>query len=149
MTTLTGRKVLGIFTIGFGAIITANLTLAYNAVQTFPGLETKNSYVASQHFDDDRAAQQALGWTAEVHLVDRDLQLTLLDRSGAPIGDADLSGVLGRATNVADDITPEWSFDGQIWHAPADLNPGNWDLRLVATRGDDTYRRRLKLETVR
>lgn len=149
MTILTGRKVLGIFTIGFGTIIAVNLTLAVNAVRTFPGLETKNSYVASQHFDTDRTAQEALGWTSQVHLVDRDLQLDLRDRDGAPIGDAVLTGVLGRATNVADDITPDWSFDGQVWHAPADLNPGNWDLRLVVTRGDDIYRRRLKLETIR
>lgn len=147
--TLTGKKVLGIFVLGFGTIITVNLTLAWNAVATFPGLETKNSYVASQTFDADRAAQQALGWDASVHLVDGDLQLDLRDRTGAPIGDAELSGILGRATNVADDITPVWSFDGQIWHAEANLAPGNWDLRLVATRGDDVFRRRLKLETIR
>ena len=145
---LTGRKVLAIFTLGFGIIIAVNVTLAVNAVKTFPGLETKNSYVASQHFDTDRAAQEALGWTSSVTLVNGDLQLDLRDRDGAPIGDAVLSGVLGRATNVSDDLTPAWRFDGRIWHADADLAPGNWDLRLQATRGEDSYRRRLKLRTV-
>ena len=35
---LTGRKVLAIAAISFGAIIAANLTLAYSAVQSFPGI---------------------------------------------------------------------------------------------------------------
>ncbi|GIT90819.1 RdxH [Jannaschia pagri] len=149
MTVLTGRKVLGMFVLGFGTIITVNLTLAYNAVHTFPGLETKNSYVASQAFDRDRAAQEALGWTATVSLQGTDLQLDLRDRSGAPITDVELGGILGRATNVADDQHPVWWFDGDTWHAHADLEPGNWDLRLVATRGTDRFRKRLKVRVVR
>ena len=48
---LTGWHVLAIFTAAFGVIIGVNLTLAFNAVATFPGLETGNSYVASQSFD--------------------------------------------------------------------------------------------------
>ena len=44
---LTGRKVLAI-TVGFFAVIIAvNLFMAFKAVGTFPGLEVKNSYVAS------------------------------------------------------------------------------------------------------
>ena len=53
---LTGRKVLLIMCSAFAVIIGVNLTLAFQAVATFPGLEVKNSYVASQSFDDDRAA---------------------------------------------------------------------------------------------
>jgi nitrogen fixation protein FixH len=60
---LTGPKVFAMFAIGFGIIITVNLTLAFQAVATFPGLETRNSYVASQSFDRDKRAQDALGWT--------------------------------------------------------------------------------------
>lgn len=146
---LTGRKVLAMFVLGFGTIIAANLTLAWNAVATFPGVEVKNSYVASQRFEADRAAQEALGWTATVRLEGDGLRLDLRDREGRPIGDADLSGVLGRATLAAQDIRPDWRFDGEAWRAPAVLAPGNWDLRLVAVRGDATFRRRLKLETVR
>jgi hypothetical protein len=44
-------------------IISVNLLLAFKAVSTFPGLEVKNSYVASQGFNDRKAAQEALGWT--------------------------------------------------------------------------------------
>lgn len=47
MKELTGRHVLLMFVAGFGIIIAVNLTLAFSAVRTFPGLEVKNSYVAS------------------------------------------------------------------------------------------------------
>ena len=62
--TLKGRHVAMMFGVGFGVIIAVNIALAVSAVRTFPGLETKNSYVTSQSFEADRAAQEALGWDA-------------------------------------------------------------------------------------
>jgi nitrogen fixation protein FixH len=146
---LTGWNVLGMFVLGFGTIITVNLTLAYNAFATFPGVEAKNSYVASQNFDARRTAQVALGWDSSVRLEGGELVLDLRDRDGTPIGDAEIGGFIGRPTYAGKDFEPDWRFDGTVWRAPADLAPGNWDLRLMATRGEDTYRRRLKLATVR
>lgn len=147
-TELTGRKTFAIFATGFGIIIAVNLTLAWNAVQTFPGLETANSYVASQTFDAERAAQQALGWTAIAHLTDTSLMLDLQDRDGTPVSDVIIAATLGRATNVAQDVTPAFVFDGSTWAASVDIPPGNWDLRMTATATDGTlFRKRLKLRT--
>jgi nitrogen fixation protein FixH len=147
-TELTGRKTFAIFATGFGIIIAVNLTLAWNAVQTFPGLETANSYVASQTFDAERAAQQALGWTAIAHLTDTALTLDLQDRDGTPVSDVIIAATLGRATNVAQDVTPAFEFDGSTWSASVDIPPGNWDLRMTATAPDGTlFRKRLKLRT--
>ena len=64
---ISGRHVFAGFALAFGVIISVNLTLAYNAVQTFPGLEVANSYVASQQFDANRAAQEALLYSLLVH----------------------------------------------------------------------------------
>ncbi|CTQ49498.1 FixH family protein [Jannaschia donghaensis] len=145
---LTGRKTFAMFATGFGIIIAVNVTLAVNAVKTFPGLETANSYVASQAFDSDRAAQQALGWRAVAHLSDDAVTLDLRDATGAPVTDVTFDATLGRATNVAQDVTPAFVFDGTVWTAPVSIPPGNWDLRLVATRADGTtFRKRLKLRT--
>lgn len=55
---LTGWHVVFGFVAAFGVIITVNLVMAYNAVASFPGLEVKNGYIASQSFDKRRAAQQ-------------------------------------------------------------------------------------------
>ena len=75
----TGRHAAAIFVGAFGIIITVNLSMAYNAVWTFPGLTVKNSYIASQSFDARRAAQEALGWTAQAELDDGWLVLSLRD----------------------------------------------------------------------
>ena len=76
---LTGWHVLAIFVGGFSIIIAVNLALAFNAVRTFPGKETESSYIASQNFDTDRAAQQALGWTVEAKLTATALRLAVQD----------------------------------------------------------------------
>ena len=93
-------------------IIAVNLTLAFKAVTTFPGLEVKNSYVASQNFDADRAAQQALGWQVaariEAGAADPDDR-----RQGRTGRDCDDRGDAGpRHPCGRDDRTPDFTFDG-------------------------------------
>lgn len=146
---LTGRKVLA-FTCGaFAVIIAVNLTLAYQAVATFPGLEVKNSYVASQKFDADRAAQLALDWDVKAELSEGTLRLSF-DRAGAPVRPKIVSAVLGRATHVASDQTPLFEWDGRAFVAHPDLGPGNWNLRLVAEAQDGTiFRQRVIVEDIR
>lgn len=136
---LTGRHVAGITVSAFAVIIGVNFLLAYQAVHTFPGLEVANSYVASQTFDAERAAQQALGWTVRADDDAGQMRLSIRDRSGAPVMVASLSAILGRATSVAQDRTPEFIFDGQDYVAETgEMPPGNWNLRLKATAMDGT-----------
>lgn len=136
--TLTGRHVALIFCGCFSVIITVNLTLAYNAVKTFPGLEVKNSYVASQHFDENRAAQEALGWKIYAESRGGEVSLSITDEVGAPVEVARLDATLGRATHVQDDQTPDFKFNGSRYVAPATLAAGNWNLRMVAEATDGT-----------
>lgn len=143
---LTGWHVLGGFVVAFGVIISVNLVLAYNAVRTFPGLEVKNSYVASQEFDQRRDAQEALGWTVSATHHAGQLTLAITDAAGAPVQVGDLDAVLGRATSVRDDTTPDFVFDGRAYVAPVDLGAGNWNIRMEAKALDGTaFRQRLVL----
>ncbi len=98
MTELTGRKVFAIVASAFGVIIAVNLLLAYKAVTTFPGLEVPNSYVASQTWDAERAAQKALGWelAAEYDHAAQALELTFTDAAGRPAPLTALSVLVGR-----------------------------------------------------
>ena len=138
---ITGRQVLVGTVAAFGVIIAVNVTMAVSAVSTFPGLEVKNSYVASQHFDADRAAQKALGWQASARIEAGELVVDLRDSAGDRIG-----AVLGRATHVAEDRTPHFVFDGDVHRAPVDIAPGYWTLRLTIPAGDGTvFRQRLEL----
>ncbi len=132
---LTGRAVLAMFVFGFGIIIAVNIVLAVFAVRTFPGLEVANSYVASQGFDARRAAQQRLGWTVSVDYHDGRLQLSLADAAGQPIRPADLTLVLGRPTEAADDVTEKLDAD---LGADIALRPGRWRLDVSATAPDGT-----------
>ena len=78
MTEIKGWHVLGAFVLAFGIIISVNLTLAFNAVKTFPGLETKNSYVASQAFERNRQAQTRLNWDVDAVVKGNVLTLSVL-----------------------------------------------------------------------
>lgn len=144
---LTGFKVLMIAVSAFGVIITVNLYLAFSAVRTFPGLEVANSYVASQNFNAELAAQLALGWDVSASVEDGLLQLSFTDaETGAPVQVAALGATLGRATHVRDDQTPDFRYDTGVFSAPVDLAPGNWNVRIVAEAPDGTeFRQRVIL----
>ncbi|MGJ8602627.1 MAG: FixH family protein [Marivita sp.] len=133
---LTGWHALAIFGSCFAVIITVNLFLAYSAVSTFPGLEVKNSYVASQGFDDRRAEQEALGWTVYAEAKGGLLILSITDATGRPVQAGTLDAVLGRATHVQDDRVPDFAFDGRAYVARETLRPGNWNIRMKATALD-------------
>jgi nitrogen fixation protein FixH len=137
MTEVKGWHVFGIFALAFGVIISVNLTLAFNAVRTFPGLEVKNSYVASQSFDADRAAQEALNWDVAAHLEDSELVLSVR-QDGYAVQPVIESAVFGRATMVAADQTPAFIFDGSDFRATVNAGTGNWNLRLRMRAVDGT-----------
>ena len=140
---LTGRHVLIGFVVAFGIIISVNIALAVNAVRTFPGLEVKNSYVASQEFDESRAAQEALGWEVSAKVVGGELILTIDDANG-PVQPAIEKAIFGRATSVRDDQVPEFAHNGTAFAAPVMSDGGNWNLRIEARAEDGTlFRQRI------
>ncbi|MEL7132515.1 MAG: FixH family protein [Pseudomonadota bacterium] len=147
---LTGWHVLAIFGSGFAVIIGVNLTLAFQAVHTFPGLETKNSYIVSQAFEADRSAQEALGWNVSASVGDGALYLTIDDAAGS-VEPTITAATLGRATHVGEDLTPIFAYDGTRFVAaiPA-LAAGNWNLRLAAVAPDGTaFRQRIVLRVAK
>jgi nitrogen fixation protein FixH len=129
MPEIKGWHVFAGFAGAFSIIIAVNLTLAFQAVRTFPGLEVRNSYVASQTFDADRTAQLGLGWDVSATLVDHTLSLVILEND-LPIAATVEQATFGRATNVRFDEVPQFVFDGQAMRAQVNGGPGNWNLRL-------------------
>ncbi|MGB3553598.1 MAG: FixH family protein, partial [Jannaschia sp.] len=121
---LTGWHVAAMFVGGFGVIVAVNIVLAVSAVRTFPGIETESSYVASQTFDADRAAQDALGWDVEVTYGAGFLFLAIEGPDGRAVRPEIVAATLGRATNVTEDRSPDFTWDGTRLTAPADLAPG-------------------------
>lgn len=135
---LTGRKVLAIVVSAFGVIIAVNLVMAWKAVSTFPGLEVANSYVASQNFDMDRAAQEALGWRVSHEYRDGVLALVMRDAQGLPAPARNLQVMVGRTTHDRDDRPVDLQLSGGIYSAKIALEPGAWLLHLQAEAPDGT-----------
>ncbi len=143
---LTGRKVLAITSGAFAVVIAVNVTLAVQAVRTFPGLEVANSYVASQSFEADRSAQQALGWTLSPGYAGGRLTLCFTDAGGRVVAPASLTAILGRTTEATDDVQPVFIMREGAYVAEVPLAPGKWMLMVQAKADDGTsFRQRIDL----
>ena len=137
---ITGKHVLIGTVSAFSVIIGVNIFMAVQAVRTFPGLETANSYGVSQTFNRDKQAQEALGWTVEAMDDQENLFVYIRDAQGNPVEVAEIGGTLGRATTVTEDQTPEFTFNGEAYVAQTGvLAEGNWNYRMVATALDGTH----------
>ena len=146
MAELKGRHVLAITVGAFGIIIGVNVVMAVQAVRTFPGLEVANGYVASQSFDAERKAQEALGWTVTPAYDGGRLTLTMTDAEGLPAQVRKLEVLVGRATEAREDRTPDFVRVAGIWEADVALARGKWMLKVVAEAPDGTiFRQRLEL----
>ena len=143
---ITGKTVLIITVSAFAVIIGVNITMAIFAVGTFPGLEVKNSYVASQEFDDRRAAQEGLGWIVDADYDGGEILMTFRDQDGQPIEPKEFSVLVGRTTESRDDVRPAFNGYGGKYAAPVELGRGKWMLQLTAVAEDGTpFQQRLEL----
>lgn len=143
---LTGRTVLFIAVGAFAVVIGVNITMAVLAVGTFPGLEVKNSYVASQEFDAKREAQERLGWQIETDYSLGLLTVSFIDSQGLPVEPADFAVLIGRTTEAADDMRPSFTGYNGRYSTPLELDNGKWMMVVEARAADGTeFRQRLEL----
>lgn len=143
---ITGRQVFAVTAGAFGVIIAVNLTMAYKAISTFPGLEVKNGYIASQTFDAERRAQEALGWTMTPAYRAGALSLDFRDAQGGPAALTSLSVLVGRTTEAKEDMRPDFHREGGVFVADVTLPRGKWMLKVEATAADGTlFRQRVDL----
>lgn len=145
---ITGRKVFVFTVAAFSVIIAVNILMAYQAVKTFPGLEVSNSYVASQTFDAERAAQEGLGWTLapEYNAAAKQLRLAFTDKAGYPAEVTSLAVLVGRTTESRQDMRPDFMREAGVFVAQVELPMGKWMLQVEATAPDGTaFRQRINL----
>ena len=137
----TGWHMLAVTLSFFGVIIAVNIGLAYKAISTFPGLEVDDSYVASQTFDQEKAAQEALHWHIKQG-YDRakdQLRLEFTDVAGQPVTLKDIDVLVGRPTEAAQDQHPTMlqGADG-AYVSSSSLPIGKWMLQITAHAQDGT-----------
>ncbi len=111
---LTGWMVLAMLVAFFGVVAGVNAYMIRAALSTMPGVEVKNSYVASQRYNGEvRAmrAQDALGWQADAVLrragdVAR-LELSMRDAAGKPVSGLEVSARLSHPVHQREDHAAE------------------------------------------
>ena len=141
-----GRHVLLMLVGAFGVIVAANLALAIAAVRSFPGMDIRNSYVASQQFERKRQLQEQLGWTSSADYDSGRLQIVITAADGLPAQPERFAARLGRPTHNRDDLWPEFHFNGMHHAAAVELDPGYWNIDIDASSADgQPFQQMLKL----
>ncbi len=126
----TGKHMLAIMLAFFGVVLAANMTMVYFAQSSWTGLVVKNSYVASQVFNEKTAALVA-SESADVHPVVSfaagTLQVTLRTRAGEAVSAHGVKVTLGRPSHEGEDRTVELLQNGPgVFGIAQSLGAGQW-----------------------
>lgn len=149
-----------IFVAGFGVIIAVNGILAYFAVNTWTGLETERPFQAGQEYNTtlaQKSAQATLAWQVRPVLEATptaqaphagNMRLTFTESDGRAIENLVIEALAVRPTNEGYDQKLDFVAQGQgVYVAPIDLPlPGQWELRITATRGGDVFKMRPRIQ---
>ena len=136
---LTGRHVLIILILSFGIVFAVNFYFVYLAVKSYPGEDVKNPYVQGIAYNStlaERAAQEELGWSAQIGLEgmagERVVRVRLMDKDGEGLAYLTLHAEMRRTISDKEDIDLIFRPVGGGDYV-ADLGalaPGKWELRL-------------------
>lgn len=132
----TGRHMLLIMLAFFGVIVAVNLTMAVMANTSWTGFVVRNSYIASQEFNDKVSAareQRALGWRDELVLAGGEARLTLADKDGRPLAMDSARLIFRSPATDTEDFTVELAAHGMAMTAFTSLRDGQWVVEIDAT----------------
>jgi len=148
----TGKHMILVVGLFFGTIITVNLIMAYFATSSWTGLVVKNSYVASQHYNEKleaQKAQAALGWSTSLSYQDGKLIYKLKDAAGRPVVAEFAETELTRPSHERDDqVISLFPQDGAFVAEHA-LASGAWDVFITLKSENGTpyiYRERISVQ---
>lgn len=155
---LTGRAVL-LWIVGFFAVVFAvNGVLVQAATSTFRGMETGSSYKAGLMFKreiESAGRQNALHWHVDGKLS-RDrageavLDISAADAAGVPLAGLTAVAHLAHPADARLDQTIELIKTGAgAFHGAVLAPPGQWELTVDLSRGDDRLFRSRSRVTLR
>ena len=132
----TGRHMLAVVCSFFAVVIAANLTMAFFATGSWTGLVVKNSYVASQQFNEqlmDARAQDELGWKSKIAYATGQIRFTVHKKEGAGLSGAQVTAKLTRPVGIEQDhtVTLIETRPGVYQHDGV-LAPGVWNVEVLA-----------------
>lgn len=137
----TGKHMIMVMVAFFGVIISVNLLMAYYANSTWSGLVVKNSYVASQEFNQtvaDVKRQDALGWKDTLAASDGKISFSLTDANGAPVAITSVKMIFRRPVTDTADMTIDLAAGpNSVWEATHPLADGVWIAEIDVTSPDN------------
>ncbi len=145
----TGWHFLAIMVAFYGVIIGVNVTMAMLASSSWSGLIVKNSYVASQHFNEQLTAaseQRARGWTSSLNYQNGSIVVEIKDRNGEAVIMDDFMVKAGRPVVETEDREAQLVHaGGGLYQAELPLGSGAWDLRIEGMKGSAAFRRDMRV----
>ncbi len=145
----TGRHMLIVMICFFGVIITANMTMAWYASQSWSGLVAKNGYVESINFKDRQAAfesQQLLGWRSKLTVRSGQIVFSVKDAQGNAVTGLEIVTQLGRpATEKSDTSVSFREANPGEYLTTAPQQVGQWLVEINATgKNGQTFRKKYR-----
>ncbi|MGL1921279.1 MAG: FixH family protein [Hyphomicrobiales bacterium] len=144
---LTGWHFLFMMLGFFATIIMVNIVFVTSALDAFSGLVVKNSYVASQFYNEkieQAEKQKSLGWQLDLLVNDQGVDFILLDKQNKPISKKLVTLNLLPNRDAKGDIhlilneTEAGHYTAKL---PADANTPNgvWWLELDVLQGGELF----------
>lgn len=153
-----------IFVGGFMVVLSVNAAMLYFSTSTFNGLETRHAYEEGNSYNALIAAeekQKTLGWTVQLGADAAELPnqsatgprlvrltLTVKDRESAPIEGMEVKFQIRRPTQEGYDqsVTLDPVSPGFYARTVELAMPGQWEVRVMARRGTESYRLRDRID---
>lgn len=120
---LTGWHFLAIMLSFFGVIIAVNIVFVTSALDAFSGLVVKNSYVASQFYNEkieQATKQKTLGWDLDLLVTKDGADFKLVDKTGAPV----------TKKLVTLNLLPNRDADGDLHLILNEIAPGQYFAKI-------------------
>jgi len=132
---LTGGHVLMIMLAFFGIIFAENGVFLFRAITSFPGEDTKKSYLQGLNYNQtlaERTAQAELGWTAAAGVEGGKLIFALNDADDEPLLSRRVVAQLRRAASKPGDAELILNYQGEGEYAGdiSGFEAGRWDVRI-------------------
>lgn len=133
---LKGFHVLLIMLGFFGIMFAVNGVFLYQALTTFPGEETKRSYLQGLNYNAalaERDAQASLGWRAQAGLEDNNLIFRLQDSDENPASGLRVTATIRRPATNSDTLSAELreTKAGEYRYVLNDLATGEWKIAFT------------------
>jgi nitrogen fixation protein FixH len=145
----TGRHMAMIMALFFATVLAANLAMVFAARYSWSGLVVKNSYVASQQFNEVTAELEkavAMGIHAALTYDSGTIRASFVDKAGRAASASHVMLKLGRPSYEAEDreLAMTAASVGEFT-ARAELAAGIWTGELSAEIGGRSWRRPVRL----